>query len=516
MPKLLEEMLHGDTLWGALVASVLLLVLRLALPRGDGRLMRGPLLAFLAYVVVIAARPLVPPFTTLTDELGNLRTAESALHRALGLAALCFVLVCVGRTLFLIVVHSALGRRSARPLPKIFRDIIQGLVYAAIALIVLRAAGVEPGSLLTTSALLTAVIGLSLQDTLGNMFAGLAIQMQRPFDVGDWIQFDNDGERIGHVVEINWRATKVQTNDLVEVVVPNAMLARAPITNFSRPRQAVRRSVYVQAPYDVPPHRVKKVLEEALRGAEGVLREPEPTVLVNAFGDNGVEYWLRFFLEDFARRDPIIAGVREHVWYSLHRAGIAVPFPQRVTHLHEVTEEAQTREEEALVRQREKALRTVDFLQVLPDELLQQLARRSATRLYTEGETVLRQGEESDDFFMVQRGEVAVLLGRDDGAQVELARLGPAKFFGEMSAMTGERRRASVRATRECEMLVVGKGALQQVLDAAPELVEKISEVLAQRETELGEVANSGDAGSGKVAERSSALLARIREFFSL
>src|SRR5690606_39397019 len=112
---------------------------------------------------------------------------------------------------------------------------------------------VEPASLLATSALLTAVIGLSLQETLGNLFAGLAIQAERPFEVNDWIQFDEHRHRVGRVVEINWRATKVETSDRVILTVPNGVLARAPIMNFSRPTALVRRSVYVDAPFDAPP-----------------------------------------------------------------------------------------------------------------------------------------------------------------------------------------------------------------------------------------------------------------------
>src|SRR5690606_13193402 len=151
--------------------------------------------------------------------------------------------------------------------------------YAAVALVVLRAAGVELGSLLTTSALLTAVIGLSLQDTLGNLFAGLAIQAQQPFEVGDWIQHDpTDQETMGRVVEINWRATRVLTVDNVEVTIPNGALARASIRNFSRPTAEVRRSVTITVAAHVPPNEVHRLFAEAVAGTPGVLSHPAPDV----------------------------------------------------------------------------------------------------------------------------------------------------------------------------------------------------------------------------------------------
>ena len=138
----------------------------------------------------------------------------------LHLVALAAILGSVARSSF-VVLHALYERQRRAPLPRILQQIVQGSLYAAVGLVVLRAAGVEPGSLLTGSALVTAVIGLSLQETLGNLFAGLAIQAQQPFAVGDWVQFDADPANTAQVIEINWRATRLLTNDRVEITVPN-------------------------------------------------------------------------------------------------------------------------------------------------------------------------------------------------------------------------------------------------------------------------------------------------------
>ena len=103
-----------------------------------------------------------------------------------------------------------------------------------MALLALRTIGVEPGSILATSAVLTAVVGLAMQDTLGNFVSGLALQLERPFDVDDWIEV-GDGAQAGPVTEVTWRATSVMTLDHVEVILPNATLAKAAIRNYSRP-----------------------------------------------------------------------------------------------------------------------------------------------------------------------------------------------------------------------------------------------------------------------------------------
>src|SRR5690606_81842 len=155
---------------------------------------------------------------------------------------------------------------------------------------------VEPGSLLATSALLTAVLGLSLQDTLGNMFAGLAIQAERPFELGDWIQYDSTTEHIGEVTEINWRATRLLTLDRVLITVPNGSLAKSSIRNFSRPQPVTRRSTTIWAPYNVSPHRVQRALTQAAQETPGVLAEPPASVITRAFSERGVEYSVRYFI----------------------------------------------------------------------------------------------------------------------------------------------------------------------------------------------------------------------------
>src|SRR5262245_62000027 len=169
-------------------------------------------------------------------------------RRPLLFAAVFFLLASIGRSLVLLVIDVVIGRRSQRPAPRIFRDLSTAIVYIIVALIALRTIDIEPESILTTSALLTAVIGLSLQDTLGNFVSGLALQMQRPFDVGDWIEIDN-GVQAGRVTEVTWRATSIMTLDHVEVILPNAGLSKSAIRNYSRPSKVSRRRVVVGVSY---------------------------------------------------------------------------------------------------------------------------------------------------------------------------------------------------------------------------------------------------------------------------
>jgi len=487
------------------IAIVLLLLVAVLVPADERRrALKTPLVLLGLHLVVMLVRLPFPD--------------DSAPAQVLGLIGLAFLLLCLGRALFVLVVDAVLAARLSRPLPRIIRDIVQGVVYAAVALIVLRSAGVEPGSLLTTSALLTAVIGLSLQETLGNLFAGLAIQAQQPFEVGDWIQVEPDPRLIGRVIEINWRATTVLTLSQIELIIPNGVLAKTTIQNFTKPTKMARRTVEVQGPYDVSPKLVEQALLSATHAVPGVLSSPPPTVLTQAFADSGINYHLNFWIDDFSLRDRIESTLRQRIWFAFQRAGISIPFPVRTVYAHNVSAEARAAEQREEVQRRQASLRQVDFIATLPAEPLERLATLSRTCRYMSGEVVIRQGDAGHDLFIVEKGEVAVLIGRGEGSVAEVARLGPGKFFGEMSLMTGERRAATVQATTDCELVQVSKEAFHEILAADPRLAERISQVLVERQVAIEENMNQRAVRTTRsdAEAKSGALLEKIRQFFAL
>jgi len=486
---------------GIAVAAGLILALRLLLPRKERRRIRVPLFMLLLHVLLVVLRAVLPEGARAQEWLGT--------------ASLFLVLAAIGSSAFLLVIDWFLGLRLGKLLPRIFRDIIQILVYVVVAIITLRAAGVELGSLLTTSALLTAAVALSLQDTLGNLFAGLALEAQRPFVVGDWIQFDDDPDHIGKVIEMNWRAVRVVTNDGVEVIVPNGALAKLNIVNFTQPTRVSRRRVVVRAPLDVPPRQVQDTILKSLEGLGQVLRDPAPMVLVGDYGQSGVLYDVYVYIDDFEARLRIESQVRSRIWYGLMRAGITIPYDVRDVRFRDASREAEALRS-ARLAEREDLLRHVHFLDVLEDEAVRDLAARTEIRLFAAGENVIRQGDEGSELFIVRSGEVAVLREKR-GQESEVARLGPRKFFGEMSLMTGEERAATVRAVDECELLVIGKEAFKPILVQYPEAAESVGRALAARQAQLAERDSALPASpKGQDAAGEKALLTRIRSFFKL
>ncbi len=468
------------------------------------KLLRTPLVLFALHIACMSARLFAPD--------------DSDLARSLDVLGLAFLLFALGRTAFVVVADGILAARLSKPLPKIIRDIVQGLVYVAGAAIVLRSVGVDPGSLLTTSALLTAVIGLSLQETLGNLFAGLAIQAQRPFEMGDWINVDTDPRLVGRVVEINWRATTVLTSDQVELIIPNAVLAKSTIHNFTKPTANSRREIFVQGPYEVAPQKAIDALLSATKDVDGILSFPAPTAQTRSFADSGIEYRLTYFIDDFAQRDHIDSDVRQRIWYAFQRAGISIPFPIRTVHVHTVTDEARAEAAKLEVAKRKASLLRVDFLRLLPEEALDRLASLSRTLPFMPGEAIIRQGDPGSELYIVQKGDVAVVVGRNDTDSIaELARLGPGEFFGEMSLMTGEKRAATVRAFSACELVEVGKDAFHDVIASDPKFVEPITRILAERQMAIEENLSARARRSRTDEEATKkALLDKIRRFFQL
>jgi small-conductance mechanosensitive channel/CRP-like cAMP-binding protein len=436
--------------------------------------------------------------------------ADGPAPRGLVFASTFFLLASIGRSLVVLLIDVRAARRTARPAPRIFRDLSTAAVYVAVGLMALRAIDVEPGSILTTSALLTAVVGLAMQDTLGNLVSGLALQLQRPFDVGDWVEIDG-GQQAGRVAEVTWRATTIMTLDHVEVILPNSGLAKASIRNYSRPSPVARRRVIVGASPSAAPALVHEVLVGAIADVPGVLAAPPPSARTRSFGESAIEYEALFYIDDFGQAPVIEGSVRDRIYYALARNGIEMPFPTRTVLM--VQQDAGARREATRLRCA-AAIGSVQLLQPLPLDAREVLARRASLKSFGPGEAVVRKGESSLELFLIERGTVVVELPRDGGGAAEVARLGPGECFGEMGLLTGEARSATVRAVTLCDFVVVDREAFHQVLAAHPEILDRMGGLLATRQAEMSLVRAAEPPQV--VAERSRRLISQIREFFKL
>jgi small-conductance mechanosensitive channel len=400
--------------------------------------------------------------------------------RVLAVLLLCFAIVIAGS---LLVFDLALRRRH---IPRILQDLVQGIAYFIVAAIVLTRSDVDVTRVFTASVLTTAVLGLALQDTLGNVMAGLALQLERDFEVGDWINVgDRSSPIVGRIREVRWRATTITTKNGDLMLIPNAAITRAMITNFSRPTSAHRQWVNVRVHFRHPPARVREVIVEAVRALSFVRAEPAPDCILLEFTEDACTYACRFWIDDVQRDDTFDSDVRSAIWYALHRAGMEIPFPSRNINVTEMNEDRVQRKRDEEYAQRVDALARVDVFRALDAEKIDKLARRLRQVVFGPGEVILRQGDPGDSLYVVRGGQVAVQIGVL-GASKEIATLGDGQFFGEMSLMTGESRTATVVAKTDVECYVVHKEAVQEILEEKPELAGVIGDILSRRQVALG------------------------------
>jgi small-conductance mechanosensitive channel/CRP-like cAMP-binding protein len=500
----LDSTAAGTGVLGIALASLLVVLSFVALPRGERYLARGPAILLLLHLVV--------------SRIEGTIDSASANARLLNFIGAAAIFGSIARSAFLLGVLSSVARRFTRPWPRILRDLLQGFLYFGVALLALRAAGVEPSSLLATSALLTAVIGLSLQETLGNLFAGLSLQAQPPFSVGDWLQYAEGPEGIGRVIEINWRATHLVTLSEIEVIVPNGVIAKAALRNFSRPTTLVRHSTSVVLPDAVSPQRVQTLVARVLADLPGVLATPPPMVLTGQFIERGATYTIRYFVDDFARIEPSEGEFRKRLWYELRRSNLELPIPRsRVEAVPVGALLTSVRDVQAgvsLDTPLAQRLGQVDFLAGVKLEVLERLLQGTSSAVYAPGEVVIRAGEIGSELFVIERGAVEVLAKRKDGPEARVAALGAGQFFGESALLADELRSATVRASSECQLLVITALALRAAVEIDRSVADRLSSRFATRLSELNQALS--EHGEDFDEERHSIqLLDRVKRFFA-
>ncbi len=482
-------------LLGAVLALLLFLI---TAPKGRRWVARSPLI-----LLLLSPLPIVLPLL--------FPSAESAVGFSQQ-AIRFFALASLLQSLVLVVFVSG-WERIRDPVPKIFLDVL-GIALVGVALVTaLWEAGVAAGELFAGSAVLTAVLGFALRDTLGNVAAGLAIHAEHPFELNDWIQYDSHAEHVGKVIEINWRATKVITLDLAYVDIPNSQLAQASIRNFTKPDPWSRRSLFIVAPYEVPPQKVQSIMLDAVRGSFGVLDSPTPSVVTNDYTDRGIEYWIRIFTTEFGQRDRVDGMARDRIFYALARNGIRIPVS---THQVRLTQLPATVEAPRItvVAERARRLEAAGVLGMLSQEQLEKLASEQDEQTYAKDEQIIRQGDPGTSMFIITEGEVTVSVKASEKERVQLRRLQVGEYFGEMSLMTGEPRSATITAITETRVFEVTRTAFREILKQQPSLLEKLGENIHRRLIEREEAIEG--ARSQRIGETSLDILTRIKEFFGL
>src|SRR5204862_6699304 len=288
--------------------------------------------------------------------------------------------------------------------PTLVRNIFTLLAFTILFVITFRFVypTYDLGALFTTSALFGVIIGLALQDTLGNFFAGISLHADRPFQVGDVIVVTSN-KLTGVVESITWRAIKIRTFQNHIVLVSNSLAAREAIEVSLRDNLNAR-LVFFSTIYTDSPAKTIHIVREAVRDSDNVSDKITPIVRIRQLGDSSIDWEIKYWLDDYARYNDTDALVRQRVWYALRRNGLTFAFPTRTLYLERAVSPRPVTAEDQIADR----LSAVDIFSPLSPDELRQLAKATAGHIFAPGETLIRAGDEGSSMFVVHNGRVAV------------------------------------------------------------------------------------------------------------
>ncbi len=375
--------------------------------------------------------------------------------------------------------------RTHQPIPKIVRGLVSLIILIlAIMAIVAFVFNQKLTSLLATSGVIAMIVGLAVQINISNIFSGIAINIERPFKIDDWVKIGSFTE--GKVVDINWRTTRVQTRDDTVLSIPNSQASESSIENFSSPSDCYWKYFTIHVDPSHPPERVKKVLLNAALATECVLSDQGPSTrfLGLTAGMTGqseswaANYLISTYVKDYGKKFAHNEAVWLNVWTHLKHAGIEHVMKR---------EEVQMALMQGIKRRKSESLNNpLAILQGLyifkpfPDEAKLELSRRMRSRYAPKDEIVVKEGDAGDSLFIVVEGALAVKVKSAEG-EIIVARLGAGDFFGEMALLTGEPRTATIVSVAETHLLEITKEDIYPLISSQPEISKLLSEVLAKR-----------------------------------
>lgn len=420
---------------------------------------------------------------------------------ALVVASVRFVLYLITKTLY--------RNAEAGEISSLLKTVLSVVIYIVAFFTIFQSQfpGIELTALFTGSTIIGIVVGLALQDTLGNLFAGLALQADQPFQVGDVVMLPGRGE--GIVEAVSWRGVQIRTFQNKLLVVSNSVLGKelievAPKDNLNA------RLVFFNTLYTNSPARTIQIAREAVRQVENVSPKMRPVVRVRNLAADGLDWEVKYWLDNYRLYNDTDALIRQRIWYAFQREKIHFAFPTRTLYMEQKPEEVPPEEILNTIAER---LNNVSIFAPLNDEEIERLANASVSRIYAPGEAVVRAGQEGNSMYVVIRGSVHVQI-RENDQQRTINTLRENDFFGEMSLLTGEPRTATVIANEESEVLRIDKSGLKPIFEGNPQLVESVSELIEERRQILTQAADTTDENA--VDPKKKSVMYSIRKFFGI
>lgn len=505
---ILNEFARAQTFWLGLVFLLTYPLVSTSWRSGRRQHSWSLIFAFFTHLL------LVPISASLRQQqMEHLATIGTFVYQ---LCALFMVVVIITR----LVCYRLLPRLGLTP-PQITHDLAVMLLSLFGCFVLAAQAGLNLAGVIATSAVVTAVIGLALQDTLGNVIGGMVLQFDKSLRVGDWVKL---GDTSGRISEISWRYTAIETRNWETLIVPNSQLMKSQVLIMGKrsdPLSRWRRWVWFHVNLHYTPTEVIKVVTNALRNADipNVASEPAINCVLMDFGDSAARYAVRYWLTDLAADDPTDSSVRIHLANALKRAGIPISIPAQTLYLNQGGDpgiKSQLSEQEESARLQIVSQISL-FKSLTPDEQ-HSLADKLISAPFLSGEIITRQGAEGHWLYILAEGKVSIRLQTEAGFETEVNQIEAVGFFGEMSLMTGAPRGSTVLALTDVLCYRLDKESFQDILQQRPEIAENVAAVLAERrsQTELVSLLLAQEDHASHLNRHKHNILASIKAFFML
>ncbi len=384
------------------------------------------------------------------------------------------------------VVAARLSHRGVAP-PRILKDL--ALVAAAVVVV---ASELNSQGVLTTvgsAAVLGGVafiVGPGSATQIGNISSALAVQVERQFSVGDWVEIAGE---LGRVENISWNSTYLYDDiDDRYIVIPNSLIDHTKTINYSRPSSLeYRLDMQVGLPLDMPPGLAMQMLAEVLNSNQSIVNPARSRVVLKSIDQDSINYVLKFFVVDFRLRNKIRTEIFSSVWYAVDRIGYALPYS--VVDLRTVQSRRQLQEQRRVKEERDSftSLRAIDLFSSLSDDEIREIVRNDRLICFGPGEIVVEIGAVGGSMYVVMEGSCSVLIPDPSGGEgmVEVAQLPSGTIFGEISALTNAPRTASIKAASHLVLQEISQQQIETIFLSNQEAMAEFAKVMACREASL-------------------------------
>jgi small-conductance mechanosensitive channel len=360
---------------------------------------------------------------------------------------------------------------------RFLQDIVVDVIYLGVGLSILAFVfGIPIVTLVATSGVVAIILGLALQNTLGDVFSGIALGLGRPYVIGDWIVLSDGIE--GRVIESTWRSTHILTGSNNVVVLPNNLLARLGLTNVSRPDGTHQLTLAVRIAPTRMPSVVMDVMQSVLLSCGSIVSEPPPTVALRSLDAVALTIDLHFQVTSPAKRSQARSEVLDLVYRHCKFAVLLLAMPPESV----LAMTGLPTEETAQA----PYIEPIALIEVLPifspltcDEKLS-LAAATSTHEFPKGEVIAHQGDILPSLMIIRAGVVRVRQGGE-----EVGRLAPGDFFGETGLLAGLGEACTLEALTRVTTYEIDQAAFVPLLASRPAMAEDFALILSRRSSPM-------------------------------